>query len=249
MKAAHLLSDIYAPTAKAKQLYLDPRTKIVLCLAVSFIMLESTTSLVVNALQIALAALPLIFLLMLGKHKMAVYYLCAYVFASLVPQLLVPLLPDIINLLFTGMIALMTQILPGMMMAYFLIVSTSVSEFVTAMDRMHVPKSISVPMSVLFRFFPTIVEEYGHVRDAMRMREVGNLRQPMAMLEYRMVPFMTSIVSIGNDLASSALTRGLSAPVRRTNVCPIGFTWRDGLALVLTGVLTGGCIAIFLIYR
>ncbi|MED9781016.1 MAG: energy-coupling factor transporter transmembrane component T [Peptococcaceae bacterium] len=245
MKAAHLLSDIYAPTAKAKQLYLDPRTKIVLCLVVSFIMLESTTSLVVNALQIALAALPLIFLLMLGKHKMAVYYLCAYVFASLVPQLLVPLLPDIINLLFTGMIALMTQILPGMMMAYFLIVSTSVSEFVTAMDRMHVPKSISVPMSVLFRFFPTIVEEYGHVRDAMRMREVGNLRQPMAMLEYRMVPFMTSIVSIGNDLAASALTRGLSAPVRRTNVCPIGFTWRDGLAFVLTG----GCIAIFLIYR
>lgn len=245
MKAAHLLSDIYAPTAKAKQLYLDPRTKIVLCLAVSFIMLDSTISPVVNALQIALAALPLIFLLMLGKHKMAVYYLCAYVFASLVPQLLVPLLPAIINLLFTGMIALMTQILPGMMMAYFLIVSTSVSEFVTAMDRMHVPKSISVPMSVLFRFFPTIVEEYGHVRDAMRMREVGNLRQPMAMLEYRMVPFMTSIVSIGNDLAASALTRGLSAPVRRTNVCPIGFTWRDGLAFVLTG----GCIAIFLIYR
>lgn len=245
MKAAHLLSDIYAPTAKAKQLYLDPRTKIVLCLAVSFIILDSTISPVVNALQIALAALPLIFLLMLRKYKMTVYYLCTYVFASLVPQLLVPLLPAIINLLFTGMIALMTQILPGMMMAYFLIVSTSVSEFVTAMDRMHVPKSISVPMSVLFRFFPTIVEEYGHVRDAMRMREVGNLRQPMAMLEYRMVPFMTSIVSIGNDLAASALTRGLSAPVRRTNVCPIGFTWRDGLALVLTG----GCIAIFLIYR
>lgn len=245
MKAAHLLSDIYAPTAKAKQLYLDPRTKIVLCLAVSFIMLESTTSPVVNALQIALAALPLIFLLMLGKRKMAVYYVCAYAFASLVPALLVSYLPAVINLLFTGMIALMTQILPGMMMAYFLLASTSVSEFVTAMDRMHVPKSISVPMSVLFRFFPTIVEEYGHVRDAMRMREVGNLRQPMAMLEYRMVPFMTSIVSIGNDLAVSALTRGLSAPVRRTNVCPIGFTWRDGLALVLTG----GCIAIFLIYR
>lgn len=245
MKATHLLSDIYAPTAKAKQLYLDPRTKIVLCLAVSFIMLDSTTSPVVNALQIALAALPLIFLLMLGKHKMAVYYVCAYVFASLVPALLVSYLPAVINLLFTGMIALMTQILPGMMMAYFLLASTSVSEFVTAMDRMHVPKSISVPMSVLFRFFPTIVEEYGHVRDAMRMREVGNLRQPMAMLEYRMVPFMTSIVSIGNDLAASALTRGLSAPVRRTNVCPIGFTWRDGLAFVLTG----GCIAIFLIYR
>ena len=225
MKAAHLLSDIYAPTAKAKQLYLDPRTKIVLCLAVSFIMLDSTISPVVNALQIALAALPLIFPLMLRKYKMAVYYLCAYVFASLVPQLLVPLLPAIINLLFTGMIALMTQILPGMMMAYFLIVSTSVSEFVTAMDRMHVPKSISVPMSVLFRFFPTIVEEYGHVRDAMRMREVGNLRQPMAMLEYRMVPFMTSIVSIGNDLAASALTRDVRTCAPLASPGAMGWHW------------------------
>lgn len=101
MKATHLLSDIYAPTAKAKQLYLDPRTKIVLCLAVSFIMLDSTYSPVVNGLQIALAMLPLVFLLMLHKCKMAVYYLCAYAFASLVPQLLVPLLPTVINLLFT----------------------------------------------------------------------------------------------------------------------------------------------------
>lgn len=48
----------------------------------------------------------------------------------------------------------------------------------------------------------------------------------MKMLEYRMVPFLTSIVSIGNDLSASALTRGLNAPVHRTNVCPIGLTWR-----------------------
>lgn len=110
--------------------------------------------------------------------------------------------------------------------------STTVSEFVAAMERMHVTKNISMPLSVLFRFFPTIVEEYGYVRDAMMMRDVGSIRNPMKMLEYRMVPFLTSIISIGNDLSASALTRGLNAPVKRTNVCPIGFTWRDGIVFL-----------------
>lgn len=110
---------------------------------------------------------------------------------------------------------------------------------------MHVTKKISMPLSVLFRFFPTIVEEYGHVRDAMMMRDVGSIRNPMKMLEYRMVPFLTSIVSIGNDLSASALTRGLNAPVNRTNVCPIGFTWRDGIAFFVIIC----CLIIFIFFR
>lgn len=181
----------------------------------------------------------------LKKFKMAAYYFVMYSFSALIPRLLIPYLPNVINVLFTGVIALFTQFLPGMMMAYFLIVSTTVSEFVAAMDCMHVTKKISMPLSVLFRFFPTIVEEYGHVRDAMMMRDVGSIRNPMKMLEYRMVPFLTSIVSIGNDLSASALTRGLNAPVNRTNVCPIGFTWRDGIAFFVIIC----CLIIFIFFR
>ena len=220
-----MISDIYNTTAKAKQLYLDPRTKIFLCLTVSSIMLVPSDSPIIETLKLIFAILPLAFLVILKKYKMAAYYFVMY--------------------LFSAMIALFTQILPGMMMAYFLIVSTTVSEFVAAMDRMHVTKKISMPFSVLFRFFPTIIEEYGHVKDAMMMREVGSIRSPMKMLEYRMVPFLTSIVSIGNDLAASALTRGLNSPVKRTNVCPIGFTWRDGIAFFATIC----CLIVFIIYR
>lgn len=240
-----MISDIYDTTAKAKQLYLDPRTKIFLCLTVSSIMLVPSASPIIETMKLIFAILPLVFLVILKKYKIAAYYSGMYLFSAFVPKLLIPYLPNIINVLFTGMIALFTQILPGMMMAYFLIVSTTVSEFVAAMDRMHVTPKISVPFSVLFRFFPTIIEEYGHVRDAMMMREVGSIRSPMKMLEYRMVPFLTSIVSIGNDLAASALTRGLNSPVKRTNVCPIGFTWRDGIAFFATAC----CLIIFIIYR
>ena len=49
---------------------------------------------------------------------------------------------------------------PGIMTGAYLISSTSVSEFIGAMERMHITEKIVIPMSVIFRFFPTISEEY-----------------------------------------------------------------------------------------
>ncbi|EKS4344590.1 energy-coupling factor transporter transmembrane component T [Clostridium sporogenes] len=231
-------SELYQKRVTAKQLYLDPRTKILLCLSVSSVLIAGTSEGLLLYFQYALSALPLIFLLMLKKYKMAAYYLFVYAFAVFVPGMIMPYLPTVLNLLFTGIIALSTKMIPGAMMAYFLFASTSVSEFMAAMDRMHITKKLSVPISVMFRFFPTIQEEYKNVQDAMRLRGVGTLRNPMNMLEYRMVPFLMSVVSIGNDLSASALTRALNAPTSRTNVCNIGFTWRD--------VITFVCIFVFI---
>lgn len=134
------------------------------------------------------------------------------------------------------------------MMGWFLFSTTTVSEFVTAMDRMHVTKKITVPISVMFRFLPTIREEYTAVQKAMRLREVGSFRNPVKMLEYRMVPFLMSVVSIGNDLAASALTRGLDSPCKRTNMCRIGFTWRD-VAVVVLLIIFYSCYIPIAVFR
>ena len=112
--------------------------------------------------------------------------------------------------------------LPGFIMGYYLVSTTTVSEFVAAMERMHVPEKIVIPMSVVFRFFPTVKEEYAAIRDAMKMRGITTLRSPMKMLEYRVVPLMMSIAKIGEELSAAALTRGLGAPQKRTNICKIG---------------------------
>ena len=53
-------------------------------------------------------------------------------------------------------------------------------------------------------------------------------------LEYQMVPMITSSVCIGEELSASALTRGLGAPVKRTNICRIGCRVQDGALLFLS---------------
>ena len=100
-----------------------------------------------------------------------------------------------------------------------------------------------IPLSVIFRFFPTISEEYHAIQDAMKMRGIRmGGRNPFLMVEYRLVPLMVSVVKIGDELSAAALTRGLGAPVRRTNVCRIGFHVQDVVAILLCVL----CFAAFL---
>lgn len=87
---------------------------------------------------------------------------------------------------------------------------------------------------MMFRFFPTVGEEYSSIADAMRMRGIRfGGGKPSKMLEYRLVPLMISCVKIGDELSAAALTRGLGAPVKRTNICSIGFGAWDFFALLL----------------
>ena len=117
------------------------------------------------------------------------------------------------------------------------------SEFIGAMERMHITEKIVIPMSVIFRFFPTISEEYQAIRDAMKMRGIrSGGRHPLLMVEYRLVPLMVSVVKIGDELSAAALTRGLGAPVKRTNVCQIGFHVQDLIAILFCVI----CFALFL---
>ena len=70
------------------------------------------------------------------------------------------------------------------------------------MERMHIPQKVIIPVSVMFRFFPTVREEAAGISDAMRMRKLGFryfFMKPVEILEYRLVPLMIVVVNIGED--------------------------------------------------
>ena len=151
-------------------------------------------------------------------------------------------LSGLLSFIVLAITSIMTRFAPGIMTGAYLISSTSVSEFIGAMERMHITEKIVIPMSVIFRFFPTISEEYQAIRDAMKMRNIHfGGKNPFLMIEYRLVPLMVSVVKIGDELSAAALTRGLGAPVRRTTVCQIGFHFQDVVAIVF-------CILCFVLF-
>jgi len=124
------------------------------------------------------------------------------------------------------------------MMCWYTVRSTSVSEFVTAMEKMHVPYFLTIPMSVMFRYFPTLGEEYRSIHDAMKMREIGqSVKNPFTYIEYVLVPIMMSTVRIADELSAASLTKGLSAGGKRTHICQIRLNALDILLILFSFVM------------
>ena len=225
-------------------LLLDPRTKLLMLITVTSLMLSSSNNGIMNIVKPVLSIIPFALLLTERKWKTAAKYIVLYAVCFALERIALYHLSGIASFLLLAVCSIMTRFAPGMMMGAFLISSTSVSDFIAAMKRMHISEKIIIPLSVIFRFFPTIGEENSAINDAMRMRGIRlGGKHPEKMLEYRLIPLMISVVKIGDELSAAALTRGLGTPVKRTDICRIGFHAQDILMIavcVLSFILTIG---------
>lgn len=61
-------------------------------------------------------------------------------------------LTGVANFIAVAIVGLFLRFTPGIVMGYFVVTTTTVSEFVAAMERLYLPQQITIPMSVMFRF-------------------------------------------------------------------------------------------------
>lgn len=219
---------------------IDPRTKVILVAIINCISFGSSKP----PIMFSFAFIPFILLFLSQKRLFAICYGVVYCSTMLMNLWVAPSATGVINIFVVMLVGLFYRMMPGLVMSYYLIATTTVSEFVSSMERIHIPKQIIIPFSVMFRFFPTINEESSAIKDAMRMRGIviGGQKfkqNPFSLLEYRMVPLLMSTVKIGDELSAASLTRGLGSSVKRTNICTIGFTFLDVFVLLIgIGALT-----------
>lgn len=223
-----------AAVKRENGLLLDPRTKLLMLVTITTLMFSTSNEGIMNIVKPILSLIPFALILSEKRFKTAGKYLLLYILCFLLERIALTTLHGLPSFILMAVASIMTRFAPGIMMGAYLISSTSVSEFIGAMERMHVTEKIIIPLSVIFRFFPTISEEYQAIRDAMKMRGIRlGSGTPLLMIEYQVVPLMISIVKIGDELSAAALTRGLGAPVKRTNICNIGFHVQDIIVILL----------------
>lgn len=230
---------ILQATGQTKGLVLDPRTKIVLLLMVSIFVLGGAGSDKLPFVVPLLCAIPLLLLVVAGRYRQAFLYVLVFSGAYLAVLYLVPLVSGPLHYLLLACAGIFSRVVPGVVLGIYVVSTTTVSEFNAAMQKLHISEKLIIPLSVMFRFFPTIGEEFGSINAAMRMRGIslagGNIGK---MVEYRLVPLLACSARIGEDLSAAALTRGLYGQAKRTNVCQIGFRAQDYLIVAF-------CLAIF----
>lgn len=154
-------------------------------------------------------------------------YCCVFCFYA-VQIYVLPHLTGILNFLVLFTTGFFCRILPSVAIAAYAVKTTTVSELISGMERIHMPKEVTIPLTVMFRFFPTVFQESEAISDAMKMRgiKLGG-KKSSKILEYKLIPMITCSVKIGEELSAAAITRGLGAPVKRTNICQLKFNFAD----------------------
>ena len=220
-------------------LHLDPRSKLLILVLFSVVVMIDIVDGPAYIVRIIMTFIPVFLVCLEGEIRIGARFTVLFIAASLLQNYTQQNIGGIARMLVLFLCYMITQFAPVMITVWYFISTTRISEFMAAMNRMHAPQGLSISIAVMMRFFPTLAEEYRSIRDAMKMRGVQfGGGKATKMVTYRLIPLLFSSISIGDELSAAAITRGLGAPVKRTNVCEIGFHMHDFLITMVMIMMT-----------
>lgn len=218
---------------------IDARTKIIILAILSFMVFNDAPFYVSGILVL----IPFICLFLSNYKKIALIYILVYVIAKFLQISILPTATGILSVLLIAFSYTATRMLPILMMGYYTVSTTKVNEFIASMEKNNVPKEIIIPISVIFRYIPSVYEEIRSITDAMKMRGFGltlkSLKSPLKLIEFYMIPILISAVKTADELSAASLTRGLSNPQKRTNLVSVSFNKFDYLFIIIAIVGLG----------
>ena len=215
---------------------LDPRTKIIILVLISF-MVFNEVPLYISGI---LVLIPFICLFFSNRIGIALSYILMYIVAKYIQIYLLPTATGIIAILMIMFSYTTTRMLPVLMMGYYTVTTTKVSEFIVSMEKSNIPKEVTIPL----------YEEIKSITNAMKMRGFGlnvkSLKNPLKLVEFYMIPILVSAIKTADELSAASLTRGLSNPEPRTHFMEVKLNKIDYTLLTVSLIGLGVYVYYFL---
>ena len=215
-------------------LHLDPRTKLFLILICVLCAVFAPNL----YFQFALVALIGLLASLCGKWRYALRGIIAYALVCAFTVWCIGVMSGTWRTMFVAFLGLVHKVYACGMLAGFVISTTKVGEFLSAMTRLRIPKKLTIPLAVMLRYLPTIREDWHYIKDAMRLRDVsptlaGFLKAPAMTVNCIYVPLLTAASKAADELSIASVTRGIENPKPRTCLVKIQMRAADFLAMVL----------------
>lgn len=211
-----------------KSVLFDVRTKIVLLLTINLLLLLSHSLL----LELILIGWCLIHVYISGQKESAFHFLLVFLVMLGMDKGLTPFMSGFSFTLVSFVVLAIRKFLPCIILGKWILTTTEVSEFVAAMWKLRLPQTVVIPLSVVFRYFPTLKEEWMSIRGAMKLRGIH------LSFEHVLIPILMSAVNVSEELSAAALCRGLDNPGIHTCMNQVGFRTGDKLSMLSLGILT-----------
>lgn len=216
-----------------KGLWLDPRTKLLLILLCVFCTMTAPSLPYEYGLIILISILGAVS----GQIKYAGKGLLMYTLFYLLTIWVMGSMTGSLRAMFIAFLGLFHKVYPCGMLAGIVLSSTKISEFLSAMNRIHAPKKLVIPMAVMLRYIPTIQEDWHFIKDAMHMRDISPsvssfIRHPVMTVECIYVPLMMAASKAADELSIASVTRGIENPKPRTCLIQIQLGLADAFVIL-----------------
>lgn len=214
-----------------KGLWLDPRTKFFLLL----ICVLSATMAPNLTYELGLVLLISVFALAYGKVRIAILGTVIYAIIYALSMATLYYASPSMQATLLAFLGLIHKVYPCGLFGGIIIGTTKISEFLSAMNKLHAPKEVTIPLAIMLRYIPTIREDWHFIKDAMRLRDVspnlgGLMTRPGMTLECVYVPLMMAASKAADELSIASVTRGIENPMPRTCFMEIRFGIADFIA-------------------
>lgn len=165
----------------------------------------------------------------------AIYFLAAFQ---------IPILSDI----FPPFLMMLSKIYPAYLMLKVMSAKAQMNEMLFAFDQMHIPKSFSIPFMVVYRYVPTILQEFKKISESLKLRGLGfsfrNMKHPLRTVGNCIVPILARSEKIAEELSAASLCKGLNTERKRTCITDVCISWQD-IAYLAAVVLAAAGVLIF----
>lgn len=179
---------------------------------------------------------------LLGQYRESLKFVILYLLLLLF-LLFSGRLPAFLRGMLLMIVLCMRMCLPILLYGRVFLKTTKVSEMVTGLYAMRIPRAFVISFAVAMRFFPTAKEEIRNIREAMSLRGIecslSNLfRRPAVVFEGFLTPLLIRASTIAEELSAASITRGLDNPAPRTSFTKLRIGWKDtGATLIFISAL------------
>lgn len=217
---------------KKKWVTFDPRSKLATVLFASFLLVSRSNNMMEFIFMFSISVL----LILNGSAKKGIVVLFIYLGLSVIITSYFGEITGGISALLSFLFVASKMLLPPVAAGMFATSKVSVGEWVAAMKKWHIPNTFIIPFVVVCRFFPTIIQEFRDIRQAMKFRGIdlslpSMLRHPVQTMEYLFVPLLMTVDKAAIDLSAAALVRGLGNKGKHTSIYRIKFRVQDYLLI------------------
>ena len=123
----------------------------------------------------------------------------------------------------------------------FFVKTSDVGSIISSMDKIKLTHTVSIPIAVMFRFFPSFREESRNIKLAMRVRGI-TFKNPISYIEYVIVPLLVISSNIADDIAKAAETKCIENPIKKTRYISVKIKKVDFVYVFLMLIMIQGGI-------